>query len=85
MGLIKLECLPDNRNLLRFHGILVYIYIYIHFSKYITLIITIEDAVEVDQYRIGREDRKQREKGRGGTRKNGDREMAFFVFLVLQS
>lgn len=45
MGLIKLECLPDNRNLLRFHGILVYIYIYIHFSKYITLIITIEDAV----------------------------------------
>lgn len=42
MGLIKLECLPDNRNLLRFHGILIYIYIYI--SKYITLIITIEDA-----------------------------------------
>lgn len=28
MGLIKLECLPDNRNLLRFHGILVYIYIF---------------------------------------------------------
>lgn len=36
----------------------------------------------VDQYRIGREDRKQREKG---ARKNGDREMAFFAFLVLQS
>lgn len=83
MGLIKLECLPDNRNLLRFHGILVYIYTFFEIHN-----IDNHDrrcGLEVDQYRIGREDRKQREKGRGGTRKNGDREMAFFVFLVLQS
>lgn len=59
MGLIKLECLPDNRNLLRFHGILVYIYIY--FSKYITLII--EDAASGP---ISNWQRGQKTEGEGG-------------------